>query len=77
MAEVEAAISKQGIYFVNTIAADRHGKAFYADISSTPHLDMDILTNCRREVAGLPARLVILDGSNPDCDWRDDPRSAV
>lgn len=77
VAEVEAAISKQGIYFVNTIAADRHGSAFYADISSTPHLDMDILTNCRREVAGLPARLVILDGSNPDCDWRDDPRSAV
>jgi acyl-homoserine-lactone acylase len=77
VAEVEAAISKQGIYFVNTIAADRHGKAFYADISSTPHLDMKILTNCRREVAGLPARLVILDGSNPDCDWRDDPRSAV
>ena len=77
VADVEAAISKQGIYFVNTIAADRHGSAFYADISSTPHLDMDILTNCRREVKGLPPRLVILDGSSPDCDWRDDPRSTV
>jgi acyl-homoserine-lactone acylase len=77
VADVEAAISKQGIYFVNTIAADRHGSAFYADISSTPHLDMDILTNCRREVTGLPPQVVVLDGSSPACDWRDDPRSAI
>ena len=77
VADVEAAISKQGIYFVNTIAADRHGSAFYADISSTPHLDMDILTNCRRDVTGLPPQVVVLDGSSPECDWRDDPRSAV
>lgn len=75
--DVEAAISKQGIYFVNTIAADRHGNAFYADISSTPGLDMDILTNCRRDVAGLPPQVVILDGSRPECDWRVDPRSTV
>jgi acyl-homoserine-lactone acylase len=77
VADVEAAISKQGVYFVNTIAADRHGSAFYADISSTPHLNMDILTNCRRDVTGLPSSLVILDGSNPECDWRVDPRSTV
>ncbi|MBT8079995.1 MAG: penicillin acylase family protein [Gammaproteobacteria bacterium] len=77
IADVEAAISKQGVYFVNTIAADRHGKAFYADISSTPHLDMEILENCRREVAGLPPRFVILDGSSPECDWRVDPQSTV
>jgi len=77
VADVEAAISKQGIYFVNTIAADRHGSAFYADISSTPHLDVDILTNCRRDVTGLPSSVVILDGSSPECDWRDDPRSTV
>ncbi len=77
VADIEAAISKQGIYFVNTIAADRHGSAFYADISATPHLDTDILTNCRRDVEGLPPQLVILDGSRPECDWRDDPRSSV
>jgi acyl-homoserine-lactone acylase len=77
VAEVEAAISKQGIYFVNTIAADRHGSAFYADISSTPHLDMDILANCRRAVQGLPPHVVILDGSSPSCEWREDPRSTV
>ena len=77
VADVEAAISKQGIYFVNTIAADRHGSAFYGDISSTPHLDQDILANCRRNVPDLPPQLVILDGSSPNCDWRNDPRSLV
>jgi acyl-homoserine-lactone acylase len=77
VADVEAAISKQGIFFVNTIAADRHGNAFYADISATPHLDMNILTNCRRAVEGLPPQLVILDGSDPECDWRNDPRSSI
>jgi len=77
VADVEAAISKQGVYFVNTIAADRHGSAFYADISATPHLDMDILTSCRRDVTGLPPRVVVLDGSSPECDWRVDPRSTV
>ncbi len=77
VADVEAAISRQGIYFVNTIAADRHGNAFYADISSTPHLDVDILENCRREVKDVPPQLVILDGSSPECDWRNDPRSTV
>ena len=77
VADIEAAISKQGVYFVNTIAADRHGKAFYADISSTPHLDMDILTNCRRAVPGMPPQVVVLNGSDPTCDWRKDPRSTV
>ncbi len=77
VADVEAAISRQGVFFVNTIAADRHGNAFYADISSTPHLDMDILTNCRRTVAGVPPQVVVLDGSRPDCEWRVDPRSSI
>jgi len=75
--DVESAISKQGIYFTNTIAADRHGSAFYADISSTPHINMDILANCRRDITGLPPQIIILDGSDPSCDWRVDPRSTV
>ncbi len=77
VAEVESAISKQGVYFVNTIAADQSGNAFYADISATPHLDLDILENCRRDVTGLPPTVVVLNGSEPSCDWRKDPRSAV
>ena len=75
--DVEAAISKQGVFFVNTIAADRDGNAFYADISATPGLDEDILNNCRRKVAHLPAFIVTLDGSKSSCEWRNDPRSSV
>ncbi len=37
--EVEAAISQQGVAFTNTVAADRNGSAFYADISVTPNVD--------------------------------------
>lgn len=77
VADIEAAIDRQGIFFVNTIAADRQGRAFYADVSSTPYLDREILATCRRHVKGLPPQVVILDGSNPQCDWRVDPRSTV
>jgi acyl-homoserine-lactone acylase len=75
--DVVAAISKQGVFFVNTIAADREGSALYADISATPALDMDMLDNCRKSVEHMPPFIIILDGSRSDCEWRDDPRSAV
>lgn len=77
VAEVEAAVSKQGTFFVNTIAADRDGNAFYGDLSATPNLDADTIGRCRREVAGMPGFLVILDGSDPGCEWKNDPRSDV
>lgn len=77
VADVEAAISKQGVFFVNTIAADRHGKAFYADISSTPNVDKEMLEQCGRRVNGLPPFIVILDGSDSGCEWKNDPRSSV
>ncbi len=77
VAEVEAAISKQGTYFVNTIAADRDGNAFYGDLSATPNLDASALGECRRQVGGLPGWAIILDGSGAKCDWQTDARSAV
>lgn len=76
-AEVEAAISKHGVYWTNTVAADRHGNAFYADISGTPNVDADLIEACSVKVDGAPDRLVILDGSRADCEWKIDPRSAV
>lgn len=75
--DIEAAISKQGIFFVNTIAADRHGNAFYADISSTPYISQETLDNCRRTADGLPSSVIVLDGSDPSCEWTDDSRSTV
>ena len=76
-ADLEAAISRQGVFWVNTIAADRHGNAFYADISGTPNVDADLLDACRLSLEGAPDRLVILDGSRTECEWREDERSRV
>ena len=76
-ADLEAAISRQGVYWVNTIAADRHGNAFYADISGTPNVDADLLDACGLSLEGAPERLVILDGSRAECEWHEDERSRV
>ncbi|MDX2428199.1 MAG: penicillin acylase family protein [Xanthomonadales bacterium] len=75
--DIETGISLQGMPFVNTIAADRHGTAFYADISATPNLDAEMLSQCRESVEHLPAQIVVLDGSDPACEWKEDSRSAV
>ena len=75
--DVESAISMQGVPWTNTIAADRNGTAFYADISVTPNVDADLLDRCRVTVNHLPARVVVLNGADPECEWKDDPRSAV
>ena len=75
--DIEEAISKQGVFWVNTIAADRDGNAFFADISGTPNVDGELLGRCRLELPGLPDRLFILDGTTADCEWREDARSRV
>jgi len=75
--DVEAAISQQGVYWTNTIAADRHGNTLYADISGTPNVDAEMLEECRVSVSGIPAYVVVLDGSRPGCEWRTDSRSKV
>lgn len=77
VADVEAAISKQGVMFVNTIAADRQGNAFYADISSTPNVTAEMLVNCRKAVDGLPPNMLVLDGADAACEWSVDPRSSI
>lgn len=77
VAEVEAAISLQGVAWTNTISADRHGDAFYADISVTPNMDSAQIDRCRVKVSGVPERVVVLDGADPDCEWRADSRSGV
>ena len=75
--DIEAAISLQGVYWTNTIAADKDGNAFYADISGTPNVDEDLLTECAVAPSGIPSYIVVLDGTRPECEWRNDPRSHV
>ena len=66
----------QGVPWVNTIAADSDGDAYYADISVVPHVTNEKATTCNTvlgratfEALGLP----VLDGSLSTCEWGSDP----
>ena len=75
--DVETALSMQGVFWVNTIAADRHGTAFYADISVVPNVDAELFERCRVPAEGVPSRLVILNGAYPSCEWYASDQSEV
>lgn len=68
----------QGMPWVNTLAADRTGRAWYIDASATPKLSAGaqsrFTTRIREDfVAALlfENRVALLDGSDPDDDWLD------
>jgi acyl-homoserine-lactone acylase len=79
--EMRDGMRNLGLPWVNTIAADRHGHAMYADVSVVPDVDAAHLARCApgkpaaalMAVAGIP----VLDGSRSDCDWHRDPVSPV
>jgi len=79
--DIQRSLANLGTPWVNTIATDRQGSAFYADASVVPDVDAAMLQRCapsepaRRLLAG--AGLVVLDGSKADCQWRRDPASPV
>jgi acyl-homoserine-lactone acylase len=81
MQDMRDAMKNIGTPWVNTLAADRHGNAMYADVSVVPDVDAAHLQRCapsKPAAALLPAAgLVVLDGSKSDCDWRRDPASPV
>ena len=70
----------QGLPWVNTLAADRTGRVWYVDGSATPlisaaaqqryldRLDTDLIAQLL-----LQNRVAMLDGSEPDDEWVDDP----
>jgi len=76
LGEFKTALRDMGIPWVNTIAADRYGDAFYGDISVTPHMTSAQYQNCvRGELATLVTGVgyPTLDGSDPDCELGSDP----
>ncbi len=75
--DVEAAISQQGVPFTNTLAADKSGTAFYADISVTPNVDAAMIDKCRVKPTGVPASVMVLNGADPACEWKSDVASKV
>lgn len=79
--ELDAALRKyQGIPWVNTIAADAAGNAYYADIGNVPGIPNSRYKGCLtlygRLTDGLQ-RLPILDGSRTSCLPTTDPDSAA
>jgi acyl-homoserine-lactone acylase len=65
------------VSWTNTIAADKMGTAFYADISVVPNVDSTLLARCRVKPTGVPASIVVLNGADPTCEWTNDAKSAV
>jgi acyl-homoserine-lactone acylase len=62
-----------GLPWVNTIAADRDGHAFYGDLSVAPNFDAERLHDCSVAIPTVMARFfALLDGSRSRCrlDWQ-------
>ena len=62
----------QGIPWVNTIAADSRGEAYYADIGVVPHVTDEHAQRCNTALGQgtfASLRVAVLDGSRSDCEW--------
>jgi len=58
----------RGLPWVNTIAADSQGNAFYADVSVAPNFDADRIRECSvDDHSGMSRFLAVLDGSRSSC----------
>ncbi len=69
--EFKTALRDLGIPWVNTIAADRYGDAFYGDISATPHVTSTQYKNCVRgplQAAVTGFGYLTMDGSDSACE---------
>ncbi len=83
MDEFQAVFAKvQGMPWVNTLAADRTGRAWFIDASATPNLSPEAIERFHDRlqndlVAALlfDSRVALLDGSDPGDEWQDDPEA--
>jgi acyl-homoserine-lactone acylase len=67
----EILASYQSVNYLNTIAVDSAGNAFYADTGNVPNVTPEMLAaGC---AFGSP---MYLDGSRSACEWADDPAAA-
>ncbi len=76
--ELADALGLLGVPWVNTIAADRNGRAFYADIGAVPHITAEKLEACADTTLtglltsqGFPS----LDGSRSECELGNSPNT--
>lgn len=62
-----------GVPYVNTIAADRHGEALYADVTAVPNVSAAHLFKCGAAAGRAAPGLAVLDGARAACDWLQGP----
>jgi acyl-homoserine-lactone acylase len=66
----------EGIPWVNTIAADSQGKAYYADIGAIPNVSNAKAQQCNSPVGVATFQLLglpVLQGQSSSCEWGNDP----
>ena len=80
----DAVATHQGLPWVNTLAADSRGCAWYADSSTTPDLSEEAQREYEQNLDTDPVtallatlRVAMVDGSDPRFDWIDDPDAKV
>ena len=73
--DLENALKSVGIPWVNTIAADRYGTGYYADISTVPNVTQQQLIDCAEGFSSLITDFGVasLNGSRSECEWGNDP----
>jgi len=75
------ALAMIGIPWVNTLAVDRGGKAYYGDISTVPHIDNAKFAHCNKSpiakiiLAVSHNQVITLNGADPACEWGQDADS--
>ena len=70
----------QGIPWVNSIAADRRGEAYYSMDGAIPNVPDAKATGCAGALGAAVFPLTgipILDGSRSECGWDTDPDAVV
>ena len=70
----------QGVPWVNTIAADRWGRALYSDIQVVPHVTDELAARCNTPLGSAifpDTGVSVLDGSRGDCAWGRDRDALV
>jgi acyl-homoserine-lactone acylase len=73
--DLEDALKDIGIPWVNTIAADRNGTGYYADVSTVPNVTQEQLVDCAEGFSSLITDFGVasLNGSRSECEWGTDP----
>ncbi|MGC4903849.1 penicillin acylase family protein [Micromonospora echinospora] len=71
--EVAATLNRtQGVPWLNTLAVDRRGRAFFGDVQVVPHVTDDLVERCSTALGRrlFPVNAIsVLDGSRTSCDW--------